>query len=152
MDFSGTREIIEQIISTVAADLGYMIYESSLLLKGSDSRFIIKIDRVEGISHHDCELFSRELIRRLENEDIVANYSLEVSSPGLTRKLQSLDDFIRFKGSFVKIVYNDNNETKVIKGTINNIIDTKIRLKSDNNEIVLDFKNIKKANLEYKRS
>jgi ribosome maturation factor RimP len=74
---------------------------------------------------------------------------MEISSPGLSRKLRSIDEFIRFKGSPVKVIFESEGESKVIKGIINNIIDTDIELKSDNKEIIIDYKTIRKANLEY---
>jgi ribosome maturation factor RimP len=149
MDFSGTQDIIEKIIQDTAADLDYLIYESSILMKGVHSQLIIKIDHSKGISHNDCAIFTRELTKRLDEQNILPNYSMEISSPGLSRKLRSIDEFIRFIGSPVKIIFESEGKTNVVKGIINNIIDTKIELKSDNNEIIIDFENIKKANLEY---
>ena len=149
MDFTGSRETIEKIIQDAAADLGYMIYESSVLLKGEQSKLVIKIDSPGGISHKDCSIFNKEMIKRLDNEKILPNYSMEISSPGISRKLRSIDEFIRFKGSPVKVIFESEGESKVIKGIINNIIDTDIELKSDNKEIIIDYKTIRKANLEY---
>lgn len=149
MDFTGSKETIEKIIQDAAADLGYMIYESSVLLKGEQSKLVIKIDSPAGISHKDCSIFNKEMIKRLDNEKILPNYSMEISSPGLSRKLRSIDEFIRFKGSPVKVIFESEGESKVIKGIINNIIDTDIELKSDNKEIIIDYKTIRKANLEY---
>jgi len=149
MDFTGSRETIEKIIQDAAADLGYMIYESSVLLKGEQSKLVIKIDSPGSISHKDCSIFNKEMIKRLDNEKILPNYSMEISSPGISRKLRSIDEFIRFKGSPVKVIFESEGESKVIKGIINNIIDTDIELKSDNKEIIIDYKTIRKANLEY---
>jgi ribosome maturation factor RimP len=149
MDFSGTHDIIENIIQNTAADLDYLIYEFSILMKGEHSQLIIKIDHPKGISHNDCAIFTRELIKRLDEQKILPNYSMEISSPGLSRKLRSIDEFIRFIGSPAKVILESQGKTNVVKGIINNIIDTKIELKSDNNEIIIDFKNIRKANLEY---
>lgn len=149
MDFTGSKETIEKIIQDAAADLGYMIYESSVLLKGEQSKLVIKIDSPGGISHKDCSIFNKEMIKRLDSEKILPNYSMEISSPGLSRKLRSIDEFIRFKGSPVKVIFESEGESKVIKGIINNIIDTDIELKSDNKEIIIGYKTIRKANLEY---
>ena len=150
MDFTGRHEKIEKLIESVASDLNYLIYESSVYLKGNNSRITIKIDRLEGITHLDCDIFSKEISKRLDKEEILPNYSMEVSSPGLTRKLRTLDEFIRFKNFQVKVIFDQNGERRVIKGIINNIIDTNIELKSDYNEIIIvEYKKIVKANLEY---
>ncbi len=149
MDLLSKQDILDKIIRSTAADLNYLIYESSVLLKGEHSKIVVKIDHPKGISTDDCAIFTRELTKRLDGQKVLPNYSMEISSPGLTRKLHSMEEFIRFLGSPVKIVYESEGKINVAKGIINNIIDTEIELKSDNNEIFIDFRKIKKANLEY---
>ena len=63
-------------------------------------------DRLAGVTHEDCANFSRELGTVLDVEDAVpgGEYLLEVSSPGLDRKLVRPADFQRFSGSKVKIM------------------------------------------------
>jgi ribosome maturation factor RimP len=62
-------------------------------------------DQLAWVTHEDCEQFSRDLGTLLDVEDLVpgASYTLEVSSPGLDRKLSTPADFERFAGSPVKI-------------------------------------------------
>jgi ribosome maturation factor RimP len=61
---------------------------------------------VGGVTHEDCANVSRELGTILDVEDAVAGgtYLLEVSSPGLDRKLAKAADFERFVGSLVKLM------------------------------------------------
>jgi ribosome maturation factor RimP len=56
-------------------------------------------------THEDCELFTRDFGTVLDIEDLIpgAEYTLEVSSPGLERKLSKPADFIRFTGSLIKV-------------------------------------------------
>jgi ribosome maturation factor RimP len=63
-------------------------------------------DQLAGVTHEDCANYSRELGTILDVEDAVpgAGYLLEVSSPGLDRKLVKPADFERFSGSRVKIM------------------------------------------------
>jgi ribosome maturation factor RimP len=63
-------------------------------------------DQLAGVTHEDCANFSRELGTILDVEDSVpgGEYLLEVSSPGLDRKLVSQTDFERFTGSKVKLM------------------------------------------------
>ena len=62
-------------------------------------------DQLSGITHEDCAEFSRDFGVLLDVEELVpgGEYTLEASSPGLDRKLATLEDFERFKGSLVKI-------------------------------------------------
>jgi ribosome maturation factor RimP len=57
------------------------------------------------VTHEDCEIFTRDFGTVLDVEDLIpgADYTLEVSSPGLERKLSRQADFTRFTGSLVKI-------------------------------------------------
>lgn len=61
--------------------------------------------QLAGVTHDDCTAFSRDFGTLLDVEDLIpgAEYTLEVSSPGLDRKLRTLDDFERFQGNLVKI-------------------------------------------------
>ncbi len=63
-------------------------------------------DQLAGVTHEDCANYSRELGTILDVEDAVpgASYLLEVSSPGLDRKLVKPADYERFSGSRVKIM------------------------------------------------
>jgi ribosome maturation factor RimP len=56
-------------------------------------------------THEDCELFTRDFGTVLDVEDLIpgAEYTLEVSSPGLERKLSKPADFTRFAGSLIKV-------------------------------------------------
>lgn len=59
-----------------------------------------------GVTHADCEAVSREVGTILDVEDAVpgGTYLLEVSSPGLDRKLTKAADFARFTGSRIKLM------------------------------------------------
>lgn len=64
----------------------------------------VYIDKPGGITIDDCELISRALSERLDEEDfIVESYILEVSSPGLGRPLKKEKDFVRSQGQSVEV-------------------------------------------------
>jgi ribosome maturation factor RimP len=62
-------------------------------------------EQLSGVTHEDCSVFSRDFGTYLDVEDLVpgSEYTLEVSSPGLDRKLHTLADFQRFTGSLIKL-------------------------------------------------
>jgi ribosome maturation factor RimP len=62
-------------------------------------------EHLSGITHDDCQAFSRDFGTVLDVEELVPgdDYTLEVSSPGLDRKLHGVSDFRRFSGSLVKL-------------------------------------------------
>jgi ribosome maturation factor RimP len=65
----------------------------------------IALDQLAWITHEDCERFSRDFGTLIDVEELVPvdSYTLEVSSPGLDRKLNGRSDFERFQASPVKV-------------------------------------------------
>lgn len=65
----------------------------------------IFVDKPGGVLLDDCAEVSRQVSTILDAEDVVPGgaYQLEVSSPGLDRKLLKLADYQRFAGSRVKV-------------------------------------------------
>ena len=142
----------DRIINTVletAGELGYMVYEASVLIRGENSRVIVKIDHLRGISLQDCEIFSRGLARRLDSMEVLPNYSLEVSSPGLDRKIRNIEEYRRFSGAPVKIVYLDNGMKKAIRGTIGAVQPGSVEIISEEGDRTIGFSDIVSANLSY---
>jgi ribosome maturation factor RimP len=65
----------------------------------------VPVERLSGVTHEDCEQFARDFGTLLDVEDLIpgAEYTLEVSSPGLERKLSKPEEFTRFTGSLIKL-------------------------------------------------
>jgi ribosome maturation factor RimP len=99
---------ITAIAEQAAAPAGIEIVEVELKGSGRNHLLRIYIDRPEGVTHADCELVSREVSAALDLEDpIPGSYELEVSSPGIERKLGKLQDWQRFTGKKVKVVLKE---------------------------------------------
>lgn len=74
--------------------------ESEVLPGGVDNP-----EHLSWLTHEDCVTFSRDFGTLLDVEDLGPDgeYTLEVSSPGLDRKLSAIADFQRFQGALVKV-------------------------------------------------
>ena len=98
-------ERVQQIAERVAASSGLELVEVEFRGGGKSRLLRIFIDKPGGVTHEDCANLSREVSTILDVEDVVpGSYLLEVSSPGLDRKLSRPADFERFTGSRVKIM------------------------------------------------
>ena len=97
---------IRDIVGRVAATYGVEPVEIDLKGGGKARTLKITIDKPEGVTHEDCANVSREVSTILDVEDAVpgGSYTLEVSSPGLDRKLLGAQDYARFVGSRVKVM------------------------------------------------
>ena len=97
-------EKVQAIAERVAGSLGLEIVEVEMRGGGKARMLRIFIDKPSGVTHEDCASLSREVSTILDVEDAVSgSYVLEVSSPGLDRKLFRPTDFERFQGSRVKL-------------------------------------------------
>jgi ribosome maturation factor RimP len=65
----------------------------------------VPAELLSGVTHEDCSAFAQDFGTVLDVEDLIpgAEYTLEVSSPGLERKLFRAEDYLRFQGSVVKL-------------------------------------------------
>jgi ribosome maturation factor RimP len=97
---------VREIAERVAASSGFEVVEVDLRGGGKSRTLRVFLDKPAGITHEDCANFSREFGTILDVEDVVpgATYVLEVSSPGLDRKLTRAKDYERFVGSRVKMM------------------------------------------------
>src|SRR5439155_1046964 len=95
---------IEEIVQRVAQSEGIEVVEVELKGGGRNQLLRISIDKPEGVTHGDCELISQQVGTILDVEDVLTgHYTLEVSSPGVERKLLKPKDFERFQGKKAKI-------------------------------------------------
>src|SRR5690349_2728535 len=98
-------EKVREIAERVANSSGLEIVELEMRGGGKARMLRIFIDKPGGVTHEDCANLSREVGTILDVEDAVpgGSYTLEVSSPGLDRKLSRPADFERFVGKLVKL-------------------------------------------------
>ena len=104
-------ERVREIADRVAASSGLEVVEVEFLGGGKARMLRVFLDKpaagadpLAGVTHEDCANFSREFGTILDVEDVMpGSYTLEVSSPGLDRKLIKAADFTRFTGSRMKL-------------------------------------------------
>ena len=99
-------EHVREVAKRVTASGGLELVDVEFRGAGGKARMLrVFIDKPGGVTHADCEAVSRELGTILDVEDAVpgGSYTLEVSSPGLDRRLSRPEDFERFVGSKVKL-------------------------------------------------
>src|SRR5512140_171126 len=99
---------IREIAERVASSEGLEVVEVEFRGKPRRALLRIFIDKPEGITHHDCEVISTQVGTILDVEDVVAgHYTLEVSSPGVERRLYHPADDTRFAGKKIKLVLKE---------------------------------------------
>jgi len=125
-------------------------------LGGGGSRLLrIFIDKPGGVTHGDCEMISQYVGTVLDAENVVAgaSYTLEVSSPGLERKLTVPRDFERYTGRKARILLAEplpSDPRKSWEGTLAGFHDGLIRLQPPKGEPVeIPLDQVQRANLKF---
>ncbi len=123
-------EQIRAIAARVAAARGLAIWDLQSRREVSGHVVRVVIDRPgpaatpeDSVSIEDCVEVNREMSTILDVEDpLPFAYTLEVSSPGLTRPLRQPDDYRRFEGRLAKIVVREAvDNQKAFEGRLRGI-------------------------------
>ena len=129
--------------------LGYELADLEVRLGSKGGMVRIFIDKPEGIDLEDCEKVSLAVSALLDVEDPVpGNYNLEVSSPGLDRKLTKVEHFQRFEGETVNVKMRFPIEgRRRFRGTLVSSDDENIVVEVDGESHSLPLKTIDTARL-----
>jgi ribosome maturation factor RimP len=142
-------ERIREAAERVARSAGIEVVDVEW--KVGKQRFLrVSIDKPGGVSHRDCETVSNQLSVILDVEDLVPgpHYILEVSSPGLDRKLTKPAEFERFTGRLARISTNEPVENqKFFEGRLAGFADGKVQIEVKGRVLALPMEGIRKANL-----
>jgi ribosome maturation factor RimP len=163
-------ERVREIADRVAASSGLEVVDVEFLGGGNARMLRVFLDRpaagndpLAGVTHENCANFSREFGTILDVEDVMpGSYTLEVSSPGLDRKLVKAADFARFTGSRMKLMTRQPvNNNKHFEGRLESFHDGRLTLdlsvashksrkkmgEAAGQKIEIEFANVEKANL-----
>jgi ribosome maturation factor RimP len=148
---------IRDAAQRVASSLGLDVFDVEWKM-GKHRLLRVFIDRLPGpqnpeglgVSHIDCQNVSEQLSVILDVEDLVPGpaYTLEVSSPGLDRKLLKPADYERFVGRLAKIWLAEPVEKQAyLEARLAGYADGIVKVKHREKEIDIPYSGIKKANL-----
>lgn len=100
-----TGDELKRLLEPTVEGLGYELSDLELRVGGKDGVVRVFIDRdPDGVGLEDCEAVSRQISALLDAEDpIPGHYALEVSSPGLDRRLTKVEHYRRFMGENVRV-------------------------------------------------
>lgn len=156
--FAGNTRLIalERLIGHTLSGLGLELADFEISNHGSMLRVFIDkkhedfadpAAHVAGVTLAECETASRQLQRVLEVEGI--GYGrLEVSSPGLDRKLKKAADFARFAGQEADVRLREPvNGRRRFVGVVRRVTGEQVELEVDGATHVLALENLDKARL-----
>ncbi|MFN2328854.1 MAG: ribosome maturation factor RimP [Chromatocurvus sp.] len=149
---STREETLRQLLQPTVEALGFEMWGVEYLSQGRHSVLRLYIEREAGISVDDCALVSAQIGSILDVEDpISGDYTLEVSSPGLDRRLFNLSQYDRFSGETVDIRLRMPFEgQRRFRGVLKGMEGDEIVVQVDDHEYLLPFDQIDKARVELK--
>ena len=114
----------------------------------------VYIDKPGGVTHGDCELISVKLGELLDEQDIIPDegYTLEVSSPGIERRLTKPRDFERVVGQKIKLTTMQPFEGRTsLEGKLEQVADGNLGVEiAPGNLVQIPLQQVRKANLKFK--
>lgn len=155
MAYSKTEKIIIDLAEPVAEEYGFYLYDVEYVKEGGVWFLRVYVDKEEGgISLDECEVFSRafsDVLDVLDDKDPISQvYYLEVSSPGIERKLRTKEHFERYIGETVDAgLYKAVNGSKQITGKLAGYDGDKIKIQADDQEIELNLSNTTMVRLHF---
>ncbi len=144
---------VREVAERVARSEGMEVVEVELVGAGKRRVLRIYIDKPEGISHRDCELVSHQVGTILDVEDVVpgGRYTLEVSSPGVERRLTRPSDYERFIGRKARLILREPVEDQrhwegVLAGFADGVVTLETR---PGRSVRVHLTQIERANLKF---
>ncbi len=131
---------------------GYEVIDVEYRKERTGNVLRVFIDKKGRITAQDCEKATHILSSAIDvDTPIHFSYTLEVSSPGLTRELKRKEEYMRFSGRDIRIITRQPVLNKVVlEGTLRGIKDEDVLIDNDGIEIMIPYRIIKKANLTFK--
>jgi ribosome maturation factor RimP len=166
LDVERVREIADRVAGSSGLeviDIEFLGGGKARMLRVFLDKPAAGIDALAGVTHEDCANFSREFGTILDVEDVIpSSYTLEVSSPGLDRKLVKAADYTRFTGSRLKLTTRQPvNNNRHFEGRLEKFESNRLTLdlsvashksrkkmgEAAGQKIEIEFANVEKANL-----
>jgi ribosome maturation factor RimP len=144
---------VKAIAERVASSEGLEVVDLDLVGGATGRLLRIYLDKPTGVTHADCETVSQQVGVILDVEDVIpgGRYTLEVSSPGVERRLSRPQDFARFQGQKVKIALREPLAgRRHWEGTLAGYSEGVVTLEPSSGErLTFGLDQIQKANLKF---
>ncbi|OPX41627.1 MAG: ribosome maturation factor RimP [Deltaproteobacteria bacterium] len=142
---------ITMLVEPVLEEMGFELIDVEYFGPGGRRVLRVYMDRPGGVSLDDCARVSREIGVLIDVKDLIPErYVLEVSSPGLNRRLKREKDFAWAMGKKVKVRMKTPVEgRRNFTGRLIEMQEGTIAVEVEKGKAVLPIHGIDKANLVY---
>lgn len=143
------NEEFQALIEPIVKSFAYELWGLEYLTQGRYSVLKIFIESEKGVNVDDCARISKQVSSLFDVEDVIStNYTLEVSSPGMNRRLFTVEQFEKYKGAKVKLYLRSAFEGKrKFKGVLCGVEEGDVVLRVGDEEYLFPFDDIDRANV-----
>lgn len=141
------REEIIKDIEPIITSMGFRLVEMKYRISKEGAFLTICVYGQSGVGVHECALISKNLLPRLELHEVLHNLHLEVSSPGIDRRIRYFREYEIFQGRGVRVLLKDSEEW--IAGIIRKSDQETVTIVNGGSEKKIRFTDIRKAKLDY---
>lgn len=138
---------IEEISAPFLEDMGLELFDTEIKRSGKTMSIQMLIDKPRGgISLDECTFINKKIIGVIEQKELLDDYTLEVSSPGLDRPLVKAKDFQRVMGRRVRFHLKEKLENKLeYAGRIEDADKNQVTIRINDHTLVIPIEKIHKA-------
>jgi ribosome maturation factor RimP len=150
------KEIVDRvrvIVNPILLDEGMELVDIEYRRESKGWVLRLTLDKERGVTLDDCTRVSQEMGRSLDIEDFIQTpYTVEVSSPGLTRSLKTEKDFMKYCHRLIKVKTVEPIENRrQFKGRLLGVSENRIEIEGEGGVFQIPLSNVAKANLEIDR-
>jgi ribosome maturation factor RimP len=151
------KELVERITELgERSAMGTDIEVAEIQIRGAGNARLLRvyIDKPGGVTHADCQLISERLGKLLDEDDPFpdGSYTLEVSSPGIDRRLSKPRDFERVVGRKIRLAVQPPGETRrsLLEGRLAQFSGGTLEVEiAPGNLVRVPLESVQKANLKF---
>ena len=144
MALNNIESKVEELLNPIVTKLGYDLYDVIYEKEGKDYYLTIFIDKPDGIDINDCEKVNNEINDILDEANYIkGQYFLEVSSPGIEKRLRKEKHFLSQIGNEIKVkLFKPIDNQKELIGTLEEYNKEEIIIKVNEKTIKINSKDI----------
>ena len=142
---------LQELLEPLVRSEGLILVELQLRRENQGQVLRMYVDRPQGgITLDECALISRQSSDLLDVDDLIpGRYRLEVSSPGLTRRLRRPREYELFAGRLAKLVVHEpDGGTETVRGRLKGLMGQDVLIESQGRVRALAMDQVAKATLE----
>ena len=134
-------------IEPILNEMGIAVVELNAAVVKKTFTIRLVIFQEQGVTVKDCESVHRVIQPRIELLVESRDTSMEITSPGIDRRIKSSREYVIFKGKALRIL--QEGESEWISGWIRDCSDETLCLEKDEKELNIPVSTIRKAKLDY---